>query len=302
MSENTQEHFYRPTPNPRPRFKRRVTSEFFKGIFSKRNRIQRSESEFSETVDDRPLTSYSQTMLWSRPSSPTSSRQEKEMAAPKESPYLTSVPKPWMRSTSSLPPFQTRSSGASSTTSFKSARSRLELDIPSRASQSMISRYSEQIQQSPFYCCSVEYARRLANGSDGRAPLFVISESPTEPIVKPCGAPECPIAAVHSEGPYLYLGKQVPSWLQDELDREFTAGARHIFGQSNPHPLIWIAFWRCILNLATKEERAMVKDFMECHGLLGDGPMDAEQSGALELCRSLNFGALSPASSTSSPS
>ena len=303
MPQNAQEclgQYYSVTPNPRLRCKRRATSEFFKSIFTRRNRIQRSQSEYNgEAAHDRPLTSYSQTLLWTRPSSPTVSTQDEERRAPKESPYLAPVPKPWMRS---LAPSKPRSSATSSTTSFKSALSRLDVEIPSNASQSMISRYSEQIRQSPFYCCSVEYARRLATASEGRAPLFVISENPTEPIVKPCTAPECPIAAVHNEGPYLYLGNQVAPWLQDELDREFSAGARYIFGHSNPHPLIWIAFWRSsLMNLATKEEHAMVKNFMECHGLLGNGSVNAEQSRAYELCQSLSFGALSPASSTSSP-
>ena len=40
---------------------------------------------------------------------------------------------------------------------------------------------------------------------------------------------------------------------------------------------------------------------MECHGLLGNGPVDAEKSRAYELCRSFGFGALSPASSTRVP-
>lgn len=293
MSENAQEYlrqFYSATPNPRLRRKRRATSEFIKGIFTRGNRTNSLQSEYNEKAAHGPLTCYSQTMLWST--------QDVEGPAPKDSPHLTPVPKPWMRSTGSLAPSKPRSSATSSTTSFKS---RLDLDIPSSASQSIL-QYSEQIKRSPFYCCSVEYARRLATtGSEGRAPLFVISESPTEPVVKPCSAPECPIAADHNEGSYLYLGEQMPQWLQDELDREFTAGARHIFGHSNPHPLIWIAFWRSILNIASKEERNMVKNFMECHGLLGNRPVDAEQSRAYELCRTLNFDALSPASSTSSP-
>ena len=306
MSDNAQKNlrqFSSVTPNPRSRPKRRATSELLKGIFKRRNRTDSVQSEYIEEAahDHPPLTSYSQTMLWTQPSSPTLSTQMVGRPAPEESPYLDPVPKPWMHATASLAPSRSQISATSSTTSFKSALGSLDLDIPSNASQSMISRYPEQIKQSPFYCCSGEYARRLATGSEGRAPLFVVSETPTQPILKPCREPECPIAAVHNEGPYLYLGEQVPPWLQDELDREFTAGARHIFGHSNPHPLIWIAFWRSSLNLATKEEHAMVKKFMECHGLLGSGPVDAGHSRAYELCRSLSFGALSPASSTSSP-
>ena len=303
MSQNAPEYlgqFYGVAPNPSFGRKRRATSEFLKGIFKRRNRLQRSHSEFNEVAHDRPLTSYSKTLLWTRPSSPAVSTQE-ERPVPKESQYLTLTQKPlWMRSTGSLVP-SSQSSATSSTTSFRSALSRSDLEIPSDVSQSTISQYSEQIKQSPFYCCSVEYAKRLAAGAEGRAPLFVISESPTEPIVKPCREPECPIAAGHNEGPYWYLGKEVPLWLQEELDREFTAGARHIFGQSNPHPLIWLAFWRSSLNFATKAEHFMVKKFMECHGLLGNGPANAEQSKAYELWQSLSFGALSPASSTNSP-
>ena len=101
--------------------------------------------------------------------------------------------------------------------------------------------------------------------SEGRAPLFAVSESPVEQVANPCRVSECPVSAAHDEGVYLYLGQPVPQFLQVELEENIGREARHLWGSSNPHPLLWLAFWRCTMGLSSSEEKAIVEDFMKAH-------------------------------------
>ena len=298
------------------RRKRTQTSEFLKGVLTSEGRRQRRDSKAASMSPSPernvPLTSHSQTLLWAEPISrvPTNpndseAQETTEPLAPPATPLLlpskqSSPPAladltlPAARSVMSL------ASAASSTASFQSASSRLSLNTSFDMSDWMASKYSHEIQESPFYCCSLEYARRSANTPQGRAPLFVISESPTEQIASPCRDPECPVSAAHGEGAYRYLGQPVPQFLQNELEENIGRGARHLWGSSNPHPLLWLAFWRSTMGLSSEEEKAIVGDFMKAHGLLGDVDLRKDQMWAYAWCQSLGFLSSSPCSSTSS--
>lgn len=216
-----------------------------------------------------PLTSYSRTLQWAEPISQVATDPNDLEAQ--------------------------ETSAASSTASFQSAISRLETSLD--VSGSITSEHSKEIKKSPFYCCSVEYARRSAT-SEGRAPLFVVSESPSEEIVNPCRDPKCPVSAAHNEGAYRYFGKPVPQFLQDELEANIGRGARHLWGSSNPHPLLWLAFWRSTMGLSSSHENAIVEDFMKIHGLLADVDLRKDQMWAYAWCQSLGFGSSSPCGDT----
>ena len=111
-----------------------------------------------------------------------------------------------------------------------------------------------------FYCCSLEYAMKLSEGKQtGRAPLFMTNPDPTEPIDRPCLATDCPIAAVHSQGPYRYLGAPVPEFLKEELASDLGESASEFWGQSNPPPAVWLGFW--------SGELASVRGFLKHHVL-----------------------------------
>ena len=188
-----------------------------------------------------------------------------------------------------------QASAASSRTSFKSAVSSLHLDTAMNGSQATISYHPENIQKSVFYCCSLEYTQRTTIATNGRAPLFVTSQSPKKVIDRPCTADECPIAGAHASGRYLYRDQTVPEFLMEELDREFGEGARRLWGESNPHPLIWDAFWLSALNRATRPDILVVEDFMRCHGRSADAIGSQGLDRALEVLKS---GTPSPCSST----
>ena len=298
------------------RRKRTQTSEFLKGVLTKEGRRQRRESKAASMSPsperDVPLTVYSHTLLCSEPIPrvPTDSNDsEAQETTESLAPPASSPPSPSMKSStlasSGSTPAAARSvmslaSAASSTASFKSALSTLKLDTSLDMSDWRSSKYSQEIQESPFYCCSLEYARRSANTPQGRAPLFVVSESPTEQIVNPCREAKCPVSAAHSEGAYRYLGLPVPQFLQDELEENIGRLARHLWGSSNPHPLLWLAFWRSTMGLSSLEEKATVRDFMKAHGLLGDVDLRGDQMWAYAWCQSLGFGSSSPCSNISS--
>ena len=298
------------------RRKRTQTSEFLKGVLTSEGRRQRRDSKAASMSPsperDVPLTSHSQTLLWAEPISrvptnPNDSEAQETTGslAPPATPLL-------LPSKRSLPPaladltlpaarsVMSLASAASSTASFQSTISRLNLDTTLDMSDSMCSKYSEEIQESPFYCCSLEFARRSAHTPHGRAPFLLVSEYPNEQIANPCKDAECPVLTTHSEGAYRYLGKPVPRFLQDELEENIGRGARHLWGSSNPHPLLWLAFWRSTMGLSSEEEKAIVGDFMKAHGLLGDVDLRKDQMWAYAWCESLGFVSSSPCSSTSS--
>ncbi|KAG6993815.1 hypothetical protein G7Y79_00050g085520 [Physcia stellaris] len=298
------------------RRKRTQTSEFLKGVLTKEGRRQRRDSKAASMSPSPepyvPLTVYSHTLLLSEliprvSTDPNDSEAQEttESLAPPAPSLPSSQTKSSTLASSGSAPAAARSvmslaSAASSTASFKSALSTLKLDTSLNMSDWRSSKYSQEIQESPFYCCSLEYARRSANTPQGRAPLFVVSESPTEQIVNPCREAKCPVSAAHSEGAYRYLGKPVPQFLQDELEDNIGRLARHLWGSSNPHPLLWLAFWRSTMGLSSLEEKATVRDFMKAHGLLGDVDLRGDQMWAYAWCQSLGFGSSSPCSSESS--